>query len=74
MSQLSDLYDRLAAYKLAEIKILEGNQSYTIQGVVYERPPLAQVQAEIRRIAAEIALLENNGSYGSQQVIFGGRR
>lgn len=75
MSDLTDLYERLALYIAAEKKILEGNQSWkSPDGVEYNRAGLGQVRDEIRRIRGEIQVLENNGSYGSQQVVFGGRR
>ena len=70
----AEILERLALYLDAERKILEGNQSYTVAGVSYGRAELAQVRAEITRLYQELDLARRGGSYGSQSVIFGGRR
>jgi len=70
----AEILERLSLYLAAERKILEGNQSYSVSGVTYSRADLAQVRAEITRLRAELDMVQNNGSYGCQQVVFGGRR
>ena len=70
----AEILERLSLYLTAEKKILEGNQSYTVDGVQYSRADLAQVRAEISRLRTELAIVQNNGSFGCNQVVFGGRR
>jgi hypothetical protein len=71
---LEELKERLALYLTAERKILEGNQSYTVNGVTYDRAQLGQVRTEIASLSQQIYMLENGGAFGCQSVFFGGRR
>jgi hypothetical protein len=71
---IDQLNERLALYLAAERKILEGNQSYTVNGVTYDRAHLGQVRAEIASLSQQIFLLDAGGNYGVQSVLFGGRR
>jgi len=71
---IDQLNERLALYLAAERKILEGNQSYTVNGVTYDRANLGQVRAEIASLSQQIFLLDAGGNYGVQSVLFGGRR
>ena len=68
-----EILDRLALYKAAEAKIVDGNQSYTIAGVTYTRADLAQVRAEIAKLRNELIIAQNGGSLGCRPVVFGGR-
>ncbi len=69
----AELVSRLALYLEAERKILEGNQSWTKDGVTFERANLYHIREEISKIRAELTVVQNSGSYGCNQVIFGGR-
>ncbi len=62
-------------YLAAEKAVMEGNQSYsTPDGMSYTRPDLRTIRAEIKSLRQEIAMQQNGGSYGTQQIVFGGRR
>lgn len=71
---LEELKERLALYLVAERKILEGNQSYTVNGVTYDRASLSHIRNEIADLNQQIYMLENGGAFGCQSVFFGGRR
>lgn len=77
MATLTELQERLAAYKAAELKILETGQAYTIGSQQYTRANLGQIQAMIRTLEQQIAThpeASGNGRLSHSQAIFGGRR
>jgi len=70
----AEILERLDLYLATERKILEGNQSYSIAGVTYGRANLTDVRNEINRLRQDLAIVQSGGSYGSNPVVFGGRR
>lgn len=76
MATRTEIIERLALYKQAERKILEG-QSYTIGSITYSRANLAAVLDEIRRLEEQLAQAEMaaaGGPFQHSTAIFGGRR
>lgn len=61
---IQQLRDRLAAYVAAETKILTG-QEYAIGDRKMKRADLAEVRAEIRKLASEIEQAEGAASAGA---------
>lgn len=59
--RLADLRERLALYRDAERKILQG-QSYTIGSRQLTRTSLESVQKMIQNLETEIAALEDRGT------------
>lgn len=77
MATLPELQERLAAYRAAELKILETNQAYTIGSQQFTRANLGQVQAMIRTLEQQIATHPDStqrGRLSHSQTVFGGRR
>lgn len=78
MPTLAELQERLAAYKAAELSILNGHQSYSVGSMTFARANLAQVQAMIRTLEQQIATHPDNtttsGRLSHSQAVFGGRR
>lgn len=75
-ARLTALQDRLALYLEAEIKILEGNQSWSApNGMTYTRGNLFALQQQIEKLEAEIAILSptTSANYNAQSFVFGGR-
>lgn len=64
---------RLDAYLAAEAAILSGNQSTTIEGMVFEKADLKAIQNEIRNLRVDLAASEGT-AFASGQVVFGGGR
>lgn len=60
-NRLLDLKKRLAEYREAESKILQG-QSYSIGSRQLTRTSLAMVQKEIKNIETQIRQIEETGS------------
>lgn len=71
MADLSELQRRRALYVACETAILTGAQEYKIGNMSYRRADLPLVQAEIKSIDAQIAVLSNGGM--SNRVSWGDR-
>jgi hypothetical protein len=67
---VQELRDRLALYVTAEAKILAG-QSWRLGEKQLQRADLAEVQAEIRRLASDIASLEASAGGGRRRLRYG---
>ncbi len=67
---LQQLRDRLTLYVTAEAKILAG-QSYQLGERRLQRADLAEVSAEIRRLAGEVARAESSANGGRNRLRFG---
>lgn len=65
-----ELRDRLALYVTAEAKILAG-QSYQLGERRLQRADLAEVSAEIRRLASEVARAESAAGGGRGRLRYG---
>ena len=82
MPTLAELQERLAAYKEAELRILDSGQAFASSSGSSERSGtranLAQVQAMIRTLEQQIASHPDNtassGRLSHSQAVFGGRR
>ena len=77
MATAAELQERLALYRTAETRILEGNQSYTVGSTTFTRADLRTVRDEIRRLEARLEMAEI--AAGSREplhstAVFGGRR
>lgn len=71
---LTELKARLALYLAAEVKILEGNQSWSSpDGMTYTRANINALQRGIRDIQAQIDFAES-AAYQCQSITFNGRR
>lgn len=73
----AEITERLSLYLAAEKKILEGNQEVSMPGAggaVFRRADLRAIQSEISRLRLDLAAVQQNGAFGSQSVVFGGRR
>ena len=73
----TEILDRLALYRQAETRILQGGQSYTIGSITYSRANLAALQDEIHRLQNELAQADmalHGGPFQHSHAIFGGRR
>lgn len=76
MATRTEILERLALYKQAETKILQG-QSYTIGSITYSRANLATVLDEIHRLEGLLAqadMAAHGGPFQHATAIFGGRR
>ena len=60
-AELIKLKERLVAYESAEIKVLKGAQSYTIENETIERPNLKTIQTVIEKLKSDIANIERGG-------------
>lgn len=60
---------RLDAYYAAETAIL-ANQAFTIDGSVFTKANLADVQRQINRLRNELASMQSGGSIRQTQVVF----
>lgn len=78
MPTLAELQERLAAYRAAELTILQGHQAYTVGSQTFTRANLGQVQAMIRSLEQQIATHPDNTSSGGRlshsRTVFTGRR
>ena len=74
MPTTSEIQERLALYKAAEKKILEGNQSWSVKGKSFTKADLPAIQMEIRRLEQQLAMANNGGQFSVGQVVFAGRR
>lgn len=63
----------LAAYYTAETKVLEGYQSWTVDGVTYSKANLYHLQRERRKLEAEINAAENANVMMHSNIRFPGR-
>ncbi|SDP69601.1 hypothetical protein [Desulforhopalus singaporensis] len=74
MATLAELQTRLDLYKDAEIKVLEGNQSWSSpDGMTYTRANINALQRCISNLEAQIAILDGS-DYMAEPFVFGGRR
>lgn len=71
---IAQMQERLALYLTAEQKILEGHQSWSVGSQSFTKADLAEVRRAIDSLRREIAVAQNNGSFGCSQVVLGGRR
>ena len=62
MSTISDLQTKLAKYEAAETAILDGAQSYSINGRSLSRANLAEIREAIEYLEARIERLSNTTS------------
>lgn len=69
MPTLDELTSRRTLYLNAERAILEGSQSYTVEGATYTRADLASIQRQIRELDAQIASF-SGGGFSAYQVRF----
>lgn len=72
MATLTEVKAKLAKYEAAEDAVLD-NQSYTVNGTTYTRADLQAIQRRIVQLENKVAVLSGAG-FGTQQVVFGGRR
>lgn len=74
MSEITELQERLALYKTAERRILEGNQSWEVNGHKFTRAGLGEIQRAIRVLETRLAVARQGGVFGHSVTVFGGRR
>ena len=74
MSQITEIQERLALYRAAERKILEGNQSHEVNGVKFTRANLADIQRVISTLELQLSQAQQGGRLSHSLTVFGGRR
>ncbi len=74
MSDITELQERLALYKATERRILEGNQSWEVNGHKFTRANLAEIQRMITALEHRLAAARQGGAFGHSVTVFGGRR
>lgn len=68
--QLSNKQALLLAYQTAEIKVLEGAQSYRIGSREITRADLREIRAERKKLENEVAEIEGAISNGGRRRVF----
>lgn len=71
---LEEIDAELALIILAKAKIYEHAQTYGLAGGNTERANLATLISRQNYLEQLKAVTQNNGSFGCNQVVFGGRR
>jgi len=70
----AEILEELALIKAAKTKQYEHAQKYGINGGFTERVAFEKLVARENYLHQMLDMVQNNGSYGCQQVVFGGRR